>query len=58
MPTINGTSGNGTTTAGFSQAAGERRHDQVGGNTNGHGIADLVIRLDGLHTLSGRDFVL
>ncbi len=50
--------------AAFSGVAGELRYEQVGGNTylsgdtNGDGLADFVIRLDGLHTLQSGDFVL
>lgn len=51
-------------TNGFSNVAGELRYEQDGtntylsGDTNGDGIADFVIRLDGLHTLSATDLVL
>jgi hypothetical protein len=49
-------------TAAFSSTAGELRYEQVSGNTyvsgdtNGDGIADFMIALDGLHTLVGTDF--
>jgi hypothetical protein len=46
----------------FSHAAGELRYEQVGsativeGDTNGDGVADFWIRLDGVHTLQAGDF--
>ncbi|HET6941174.1 MAG TPA: hypothetical protein VFH89_03320 [Sphingomicrobium sp.] len=49
---------------GFSGTAGELRYEQIGtttfiqGDTNGDGIADFLIRLDGLHTLTTGDFIL
>ena len=51
-------------TAAFSHTAGELRYEEVSGftyvygDTNGDGIADFMIRLDGLHALSSGDFVL
>jgi Ca2+-binding RTX toxin-like protein len=48
--------------AAFTNTAGELRYEQVSGNTyvsgdtNGDGVADFMIRLDGLHTLVGTDF--
>ncbi len=51
-------------TAAFSGAAGELRYAQVSGNTylsgdtNGDGLPDFTIRLDGLHTLGTGDLVL
>jgi Ca2+-binding RTX toxin-like protein len=51
-------------TAAFSHTAGELRYEQVSGftyvygDTNGDGAADFMMRLDGLHALSGGDFVL
>ena len=50
-------------TGAFSHAAGELRYEQVAGNTylsgdtNGDGIADFMIKLDGLHTVSGADLI-
>lgn len=50
-------------TGAFSDTAGELRYEQISGNTyvsgdmNGDGIADFLIKLDGLHTLNGTDFV-
>jgi Ca2+-binding RTX toxin-like protein len=50
-------------TAAFSHTAGELRYDEIGGNTyvsgdtNGDGVADFMIKLDGLHALTGTDFV-
>lgn len=50
--------------AAFSGAAGELRAYQddantyVEGDTDGDGVADFMIRLDGLHSLSGSDFLL
>ncbi len=50
--------------AAFSGTAGELRYQHVSGSTivqgdtNGDGIADFAIRLDGLHTLTSGDFVL
>jgi Ca2+-binding RTX toxin-like protein len=47
----------------FSNTAGEMRFEQVGsdtfieGDTNGDGVADLVIRLTGLYTLSANDII-
>ena len=67
----NTSNGNGTNeafafigTAAFSHTAGELRYEEVSGftyvygDTNGDGIADFMIRLDGLHALSSGDFVL
>ncbi len=51
-------------TAAFTNVAGQLRYEQISGNTyvsgdtNGDGIADFMIRLDGLHTLGGGDFIL
>ena len=51
-------------TAAFSGSAGELRYEQSGGSTyvtgdtNGDGIADFMILLDGTHTLAGGDFVI
>jgi Ca2+-binding RTX toxin-like protein len=51
-------------TAGFDGAAGELRYEQSGGDTyvsgdiNGDRIADFMVKLDGLHTLSSSDFLL
>ena len=51
-------------TAAFHNVAGELRYEQINGNTyvtgdrNGDGVADLMIRLDGLHGLVAGDFVL
>jgi serralysin len=48
----------------FSHTAGELRYAQISGNTyvqgdtNGDGVADFWIRLDGLHTMAGGDFIL
>ena len=48
----------------FHHTAGELRSEVVGGNTyvtgdtDGDGIADFMIRLDGTHALVGADFVL
>jgi Ca2+-binding RTX toxin-like protein len=50
-------------TAAFSHTAGELHYEQisgstyVSGDTNGDGIADFMIKLDGLHALTGTDFV-
>jgi Ca2+-binding RTX toxin-like protein len=51
-------------TAAFSHTAGELRYEQISGytyvygDTNGDGAADFMVRLDGLHSLTGGDFVL
>ena len=51
-------------TAGFSQTAGELRYQFVGGetyisgDTNGDGIADLMIRVQGNVVLTAADFIL
>jgi hypothetical protein len=51
-------------TGAFSHNAGELRFEQVAGNTylsgdtNGDGIADFMIKLDGLHTVGAGDLVL
>jgi len=51
-------------TAAFHNVAGELRYQQVSGNTlvfgdtNGDGLADFMIRLDGSHALVSGDFVL
>ncbi len=48
----------------FDGTAGALHYEQTGGNTyisgdtNGDGIADFMIKLDGLHTLSSGDFLL
>jgi serralysin len=48
----------------FHGVAGELRYEQISGNTyvqgdtDGDGVADFWIRLDGTHTLSSGDFVL
>jgi len=48
----------------FTGTAGELRAEQIDGNTfvqgdtNGDGIADFVIRVDGLQALTGSDFIL
>jgi Ca2+-binding RTX toxin-like protein len=50
--------------AAFSHSAGELRAYQqsgvtyVAGDTNGDGVADFLIRVDGLHTLTAADFIL
>jgi Ca2+-binding RTX toxin-like protein len=50
--------------AAFTNTAGELRYEQIDGNTyvqgdtNGDSIADFMIRLDGLHTLTSNDFLL
>jgi Ca2+-binding RTX toxin-like protein len=47
----------------FTHTAGELRYEQIGGNTyvsgdtNGDGIADFMIKLDGSHALTGTDLV-
>jgi Ca2+-binding RTX toxin-like protein len=49
-------------TSAFSNIAGELRYEQISGNTyvegdtNGDGLADFMIKLDGLHTLVSGDF--
>jgi Ca2+-binding RTX toxin-like protein len=49
-------------TSAFSGTAGELHYQQIGGNTyvsgdtNGDGLADFMVKLDGLHTLVGTDF--
>ena len=51
-------------TGAFTHTAGELRYEKVSGDTylsgdtNGDGIADFMIKLDGLHTLQPTDFVL
>ena len=51
-------------TAAFGGVAGQLRYQQVGGNTqlmgdvNGDGVADFIIRIDGLHALSAGNFTL
>ncbi|QNM81852.1 calcium-binding protein [Sphingomonas sabuli] len=51
-------------TGGFTGVAGQLRYQQAGGNTyitgdvDGDGIADFMIRLDGMHALVAGDFVL
>jgi serralysin len=49
-------------TSAFSGTAGELHYQQISGNTyvsgdtNGDGVADFMIRLDGLHTMTSSDF--
>jgi Ca2+-binding RTX toxin-like protein len=51
-------------TESFHDVAGELRYQEISGNTyisgdtNGDGVADFMIRLDGLHSLTSGDFVL
>ena len=51
-------------TGAFTNVAGQLRYEQVGGNTyvygdtNGDGIADFMIRVDGPHNLVLGDFVI
>lgn len=51
-------------TAAFDGHAGELRYDQISGNTyvsgdtNGDGIADFMVMVDGLHALMSNDFIL
>ena len=51
-------------TGAFTNVAGQLRYEQIGGNTyvfgdtNGDGIADFLLRLDGSHALVGGDFVI
>ena len=51
-------------TAAFDGHAGELRYEQISGNTyvsgdiNGDGVADFMVRVDGLHTLASSDFML
>lgn len=51
-------------TSAFDGTAGELRYEQVDGNTclsgdtNGDGLADFMIKLDGLHTLTSNDLLL
>ena len=51
-------------TGDFTHSAGELRYEQVNGNTylsgdtNGDGLADFMIKLDGLHTVNASDLVL
>jgi Ca2+-binding RTX toxin-like protein len=48
--------------AAFSNSAGELRYEQISGNTyvsgdtNGDGLADFMIRVDGFHTFATTDF--
>jgi Ca2+-binding RTX toxin-like protein len=48
----------------FHNVAGELRYEQLAGytyvygDTNGDGAADFMVRLDGMHSLTGGDFVL
>jgi Ca2+-binding RTX toxin-like protein len=50
--------------AAFSNTAGQLRYEQSGditlitGDTNGDGVADFMIRLNGVHTLIAGDFIL
>jgi len=47
----------------FSHTAGELRYEEISGSTfisgdtNGDGIADFMIKLDGIHALIGTDFL-
>jgi hypothetical protein len=49
-------------TGAFSNTAGQLRYEQISGNTyvegdtNGDGVADFMIRFDGLHALVSGDF--
>src|SRR3954454_21386773 len=49
-------------TAAFSNTAGELRYEQISGNTylsgdtNGDGIADFMVKVDGSHVFTGADF--
>jgi Ca2+-binding RTX toxin-like protein len=49
-------------TAAFSNTAGELRYEQLSGNTyltgdtNGDGIADFMVKVDGSHVFTGGDF--
>ena len=49
-------------TAAFCDTAGELRYEQISGNTyltgdtNGDGIADFMIKVDGSHVFTGSDF--
>ena len=51
-------------TSAFTGSAGQLRYEQVSGNTyvsgdfDGDGLADFMVRLDGLHTLANVDFLL
>lgn len=51
-------------TAAFGNVEGQLRYQQIGGATyvqgdiDGNGVADFVIRVDGLHTLTSGDFLL
>jgi Ca2+-binding RTX toxin-like protein len=51
-------------TSAFSGTAGELHYQQISGNTyvsgdtNGDGVADFMIRLDGLHTMTSSDFII
>jgi len=51
-------------TESFRNVAGELRYQEISGNTfvygdtNGDGVADFMIRLDGGHALVAGDFVL
>ncbi len=51
-------------TAAFTNVAGQLRYQVVAGETrvtgdvNGDGVADFLIRIDGVHTLSAADFIL
>jgi Ca2+-binding RTX toxin-like protein len=51
-------------TGAFTHTAGELHYEKISGDTylsgdtNGDGIADFMIKLDGVHTLSGTDLVL
>jgi Ca2+-binding RTX toxin-like protein len=50
-------------TSAFQNAAGELRYEQISGatyvegDTNGDGLADFMIKLDGSHNLTGADFL-
>ena len=43
-------------TAAFGSSAGELRYEQISGDTNGDGIADFMIKVDGSHTFTSVDF--
>ena len=51
-------------TGAFTGVAGQLRYEQVSGNTfisgdtNGDGVADFMIRVDGVHSLGSDDFIL
>jgi hypothetical protein len=49
-------------TAAFTNTAGELRYEEINGNTyltgdtNGDGIADFMVKVDGSHVFTGSDF--